>query len=108
MLDRELETELNKNIDYILTNTNRIQEDSSYTIDIPDINFDNAIAEIRETANNLVSVTNMLSKGYSSDQEYNKPNYEDRSVRSSAVLLLCSQVRYLQKLTMAMRLHLDE
>lgn len=108
MLDRDLEAELNKNIDFILTNTNRIQEDSSYSIDIPDIGFEAAICELRETANNIASVTNMLAKNYQPESQYSKPEYTDRSVKSSAVLLLCSQIRYLQKLTMAMRLHLDE
>lgn len=108
MLDRDLEAELNKNIDFILTNTNRIQEDNTYIPDIPDIDFDAAVCELRETAHNIASVTNMLGKNPQPDSQYNKPDYQDRSVKSSAVLLLCSQIRYLQKLTMAMRLHLDE
>lgn len=111
LLDRDLETDLNRNIDLILTNAEKLTEEryQGQHIDIPDVTFQDAVRQIRETANHIISVTSMLDKNTGPAEQYQQDNsQEDGAVKSASVLLLCSQIRYLQKLTIAMRIKLDE
>lgn len=107
ILDIELESELNRNIDLVLNSANRIQEDhSSYKVDIPNLTYDQALSELSRTASDILNVTSML-RPPASDGSYSQVKYNDPAVKSASMLLLCSQIRQLQKLAMAMRM-MDE
>lgn len=111
LLDRDLEHELNRNIDLILTASNRKNEDEyvGSQTDIPDISFEQALREINNTASNMMSVSGMLIGQTIDNAQYRSSDREevDPAIKSSSILLLCSQIRYLQKLSLAMRMRQD-
>ena len=102
LLDRQLEAELNKNIDFILESSSKLNETDEYSLEVPDLTSDQALAEISKTASDILSTVNILRPVEVGTMQ--QKQYCDPAVKSASVLLLCSQIRNLQKLALAMRM----
>ncbi len=102
LLDRQLETELNRNIDFILESSSKLDESDDYSLEVPNLTFDQALSEISKSASDITSIVNML-RPYDLGTMQQK-QYCDPAVKSASILLLCSQIRNLQKLALAMRM----
>lgn len=108
LLDRQLETELNRNIDFIVKSSGKLSEDEEYTLEVPDLTFNQVLTEVSKAATDILNTVNVLRPAVSEEKDKQYKQYCDPAVKSAGMLLFCSQVRHLQKLALAIRINEDE